>query len=357
MFAGVYKYFRLTAPFIFRGSIFAEGFMSDSEEIKICEKCKGRYQLPYVLHRMFFCKYRKEPDNRFFHKWMPVFRLLSHLVALPGFIVIHRMLPDMNWAFQSDRILLFLLVVLLVELIYHWFKAAVFWMFVISFLLLGYGSFFGYYGFNDAFQDYKTLLFSSKKEDVQIQNLHISRLRPFHHKSSILKAIDMDNPVVRDFALMCVNKHFQGLKYDKKYRSLVHSLAVFKEINSNWKYVNDPKSRDYFAKASESIRYLSGDCDDHAILMAAAIRSVGGVPRLIHTKKHMYPEIKAGKKEDLNDLNTLIRKILFPIETKDKNLNYHEDEQGNIWLNLDYTASYPGGPFMAEEILGALTIE
>jgi hypothetical protein len=24
---------------------------------------------------------------------------------------------------------------------------------------------------------------------------------------------------------------------------------------------------------------------------------------------------------------------------------------GQVWLNLDYTAKYPGGPFMSEEIL------
>jgi hypothetical protein len=31
-------------------------------------------------------------------------------------------------------------------------------------------------------------------------------------------------------------------------------------------------------------------------------------------------------------------------------------ERGQVWLNLDYTAKYPGGPFMSEEILGALTL-
>lgn len=289
-------------------------------------------------------------------KYMVVFRILSHLVALPGFIIIHRWLPEWNWTFNADRILLFVLVVVVVELLYHWFKALVIGLFVLSFVALGYGSLFGYYGFEEAGKDYKTLLLAPRGK-VKIQNLQLSRLRPFHHKSEILKAMDIDNPVVREFALMCVNKHFQGLKYERKYRPLVHSLAVFKEINANWKYVNDPKSREYFAKASESIRFLSGDCDDHSILMGAAIRAVGGTPRLIHTKKHMYPELKAGKSEDLESLNYLVRHVLFPIESREQNLHYHIDEQGNIWLNLDYTAHYPGGPFMAEEILGALTIE
>ena len=53
----------------------------------------------------------------------------------------------------------------------------------------------------------------------------------------------------------------------------------------------------------------------------------------------------------------MIKKELFVTETKGKELHYHIDERGQIWLNLDYTARYPGGPFMREEILGALTIE
>jgi hypothetical protein len=28
-----------------------------------------------------------------------------------------------------------------------------------------------------------------------------------------------------------------------------------------------------------------------------------------------------------------------------KQLHYHIDERNQIWLNLDYTAKYPGGPF------------
>jgi transglutaminase-like putative cysteine protease len=131
---------------------------------------------------------------------------------------------------------------------------------------------------------------------------------------------------------------------------------VFKEINNNWNYVSDPKGREYIASASESVKYLSGDCDDHSILMAACIRSIGGIPRLIHTDGHIYPEILIGNKVDLETINYLVKKVLFPDESKGKSLHYHIDERGNIWLNLDYTAKYPGGPFMNEEILSALTL-
>ena len=91
--------------------------------------------------------------------------------------------------------------------------------------------------------------------------------------------------------------------------------------------------------------------------MAACIKSIGGTIRLIHTKGHIYPELFIGNKIDLEKINYAIKKDIFPLESNKKAIHYHIDERGNIWLNLDYTAKYPGGPFMHEEILGALTLD
>jgi len=52
----------------------------------------------------------------------------------------------------------------------------------------------------------------------------------------------------------------------------------------------------------------------------------------------------------------LIKKVLFKDESKNNTIHYHLDEYNQVWLNLDYTARYPGGPFMSAEILGALTL-
>jgi transglutaminase-like putative cysteine protease len=54
-------------------------------------------------------------------------------------------------------------------------------------------------------------------------------------------------------------------------------------------YVSDPKDGDYIKR--KRIVDIFGDCDDHSILMAASVRAIGGTPRLIHTKGHIYPEI------------------------------------------------------------------
>ena len=222
-------------------------------------------------------------------------------------------------------------------------------------LVLIFGSLFGNYGFNSVFEDYRYMVYSMK-DDPNPQDLIISKLLPFPNKSKILNAIEYDNPKVRNFALLATTKYFKNVKGYKEHRNLIQCFAVFKEIRNRWNYVDDPKGREYIARASESLIHFSGDCDDHAILMAACVRSIGGTPRLIHTGGHIYPEVLIGNKVDLEAINYLIKEVLFKDESKGKELHYHIDERGQIWLNLDYTATYPGGPFMSEEILGALTL-
>jgi hypothetical protein len=218
-----------------------------------------------------------------------------------------------------------------------------------------YGTVFGNYGFQTVYEDYQSMIYTMA-DNPYPQDLIIDRLLPFPNKNRTINAIDYENPKVRDFAIMSVNKYFKNIKGYHDYFTLIQCFAVFKEINTNWNYVSDPKGHEYIASASESVQYLSGDCDDHSVLMAACIQSIGGIPRLIHTDGHIYPEILIGNKSNMEIVNYLIKKILFPAESKGKQLHYHIDERGNVWLNLDYTAKYPGGPFMKKEVLSALTM-
>lgn len=222
-------------------------------------------------------------------------------------------------------------------------------------ILLFIGTVFGGYGFKSVFDDYKYMMYFMS-ENPNPQDIIISKLLPFPNKSKVESAIEYDNSKVRNFAIMATSKHFKDVKGYHEYSTLIHCFAVFKEINSRWNYVSDPKGKDYIAKASESLMYLSGDCDDHSILMAACVKSIGGTPRLIHTDGHIYPEILIGNKKDFEKINYIIQEVLFKNEAKDQALHYHIDEYNQIWLNLDYTAKYPGGPFLKEVILGALTL-
>jgi len=281
--------------------------------------------------------------------------LLNILIAIPVFIIIHQNLIDPQWPFQLDRILLFIGIIIVIQLVLRMLRTIIIVCIALYLLVLIFGSLFGNYGFNSVFEDYRYMVYSMK-DDPNPQDLIISKLLPFPNKSKILNAIEYDNPKVRNFALLATTKYFKNVKGYKEHRNLIQCFAVFKEIRNRWNYVDDPKGREYIARASESLIHFSGDCDDHAILMAACVRSIGGTPRLIHTGGHIYPEVLIGNKVDLEAINYLIKEVLFKDESKGKELHYHIDERGQIWLNLDYTATYPGGPFMSEEILGALTL-
>ncbi len=279
---------------------------------------------------------------------------LNILIAIPIFIIIHQNIIDPNWYFQLDRIFLFISILGIIQLVLRLMRTIIILCIGLYCIALVYGTFSGKYGFKSVIEDYQYMVYAMN-DSPNPQDIIISKLLPFPNKSKIIDAIEFENPRVRDFALMATNKDFKDIRGYANYRTIIQSFAVFKEINLRWNYVSDPKGKDYIAKATESLRYFSGDCDDHSILMAAAIKSIGGTPRLIHTGGHIYPEILIGKKPDLEIINFLIKKVLFVDESKGKTIHYHIDERGQIWLNLDYTATYPGGPFMSEEILGALT--
>jgi hypothetical protein len=282
--------------------------------------------------------------------------VLNVLIAIPLFIILHQNLINPNWFLNIDRVVLFIVMVVVIQLILRLLRTIIILCIFVYLLALIYGSTIGNYGFNSVYDDYNTMLYTMS-DNPYPQDIIIAKLLPFPNKSKIVNAIEYQNPKIRNFAIMATNEHFKGLKGYSDYRTIIQCFAVFKEINSRWNYVSDPKARDYIATASESLLYFSGDCDDHSILMAASIKSIGGTPRLIHTTGHIYPEILIGTEANLEKVNFLIKNILFPKESSNQKLHYHVDERGQIWMNLDYTAQYPGGPFLSEEILGALTLE
>lgn len=282
--------------------------------------------------------------------------LVNLTLTVPIFIILHQNLIDPEWPYHIDRIVLFLVLLVVIQILFQFIRIAIYFCVIASILFFSYGTLTGGYGFYSVYEDYRYMMYAMI-DNPNPQDIIINRLLPFPNKAQIIKAVEYNHPEVRTFAISATNKHFKNVKGYSKHRVLIQCFAVFKEINSNWYYVSDPKGREYIATSRESVRLMSGDCDDHSILMAAAVLSIGGTPRLIHTKGHIYPEILIGRsKAELEEINYLIKEVLFPAETKGKELHYHVDERGQIWLNLDYTAKYPGGPFMHEEILGALTL-
>jgi len=282
--------------------------------------------------------------------------VLNVLIAIPIFIITHQNLIQFNWYLHLDRVLLFVVILIIIQLVLQAMRRITLISVFLYLIALFYGTLFGKYNFQTVFIEYQSMLYAMA-ENPYPQDIIVDKLLPFPNKNKTLNAIEYENPKVRDFAIRAIKKNVMEAKGYEEYLTIIQCFAVFKEINSNWTYVHDPKGEEYIATASESAQYLSGDCDDHSILMAAAVKSIGGTPRLIHTDGHIYPEILIGKRADMENINYLIKKVLFPKESANKPIHYHIDERGNAWLNLDYTAKYPGGPFMKEAILSALTLD
>jgi hypothetical protein len=282
--------------------------------------------------------------------------ILNILIAIPIFLIAHQNFIDLDWPIHLDRIVIFIVIVAGIQLLLQLVKTILILIIFMYLVVLFIGTVIGNYGFVRVFEDYRYMIYSMS-ENPNPQDLIIAKLLPFPNKSKIIDAVDFSNSKVRNFALSATRKNFNPTHQKGNKRLMIQCFAVFKEINSKWNYVNDPKGREYIAFASESLQHFSGDCDDHAILMAACIRVIGGTPRIIHTGGHLYPEMLIGDKNDLESAIYFIKEEFFAIESKNQQIHYHIDERGQIWLNLDYTATYPGGKFMSEEILGALTFQ
>jgi hypothetical protein len=98
---------------------------------------------------------------------------------------------------------------------------------------------------------------------------------------------------------------------------------------------------------------MKGNCLDFSILNAAAIESLGGTSRVVIAYNpeeggHAYPELYIG--DSMEDLQTVGTYIVSRYNAT--NLYWHTTRSPagitQYWLNLDWQAKYPGGPFFAD---------
>lgn len=123
---------------------------------------------------------------------------------------------------------------------------------------------------------------------------------------------------------------------------------IFDYAKKNWKYVNDPLGREYVAKASETIgNDFTGDCDDFAVVLASMLMAVGGDVRINYAFQpnagHAFVEANLGSSNPGPIIDYLRARYEIPY---DKSIHVRKDRRtGNLWLNMDWFADYPGGPY------------
>lgn len=307
----------------------------------------------FCIFALSILKMKKLPDTLPFRI---IFGVLAYLLLIPFAFITFKYIPNAHWPWNLDRILLFLALVALITFVLRKRKiiVAVLWLLLLAFPTVG--SIINGYGFRLLYKDYKEMvygIFTEPEPDSTPRDL-----RPFPHKTKYIQAVDYYNPEVRNYAVSLTTDDSlkKYITEYHEYRRLIQCFAVFRDVNRRWNYVNDPLGQEYLVKASDNLGVFSGDCDDHSIMMAAAIMSIGGTMRLVHTTEHVYPEILIGDKDNLEDINYIIKQVMFKAESEGKRLHYHIDNQKQIWLNLDYTARYPGGEFMESEIIAILNL-
>jgi hypothetical protein len=187
----------------------------------------------------------------------------------------------------------------------------------------------------------------------------IPEIRHKTHDSKIAKrieiAVDIKNPITRSYSLQIAQK------YPGSY-NINQIASIYIHIKSNWKYISDPTSEDYFSKASESIENnLAGDCDDFAILLSALVSSIGGSTRInfARTKDsaHAYTEVKIAN--STSEFRALIESmdainLLTTNNAEVNKIHYREDRSGAIWMNLDWTSPHIEGEYYRHQSITTL---
>jgi hypothetical protein len=212
------------------------------------------------------------------------------------------------------------------------------------------------YSFTHVFNDYRMLVHNLWNRQPLLEGTTLDVNTNFVDPEDLaigekIKAkVIWNDSLVRNYSVVHCMDYFEP--YYPKYGYNVRFLSLFKYINSNFTYIADAQRDEYFATPMETIKdSLAGDCDDHSILMASCMRAIGGEVRLVMVDGHIYPELGY---TDEKQFNIMVRAIdkLFHDDLKDY-VHYHVDN-GKFWINMDYSASHPGGPYVNRKVLNII---
>lgn len=260
--------------------------------------------------------------------------------------------PVMIGEWNFDLVAAVLIAVALVRVILWLVKPLIIPAFLLVFTVLTINEINDKYGFANIINDYKTLAYQNWmiREQKQPDGLSIdprSFGNPLNKTSQLIKAkVNYTDSLVRNFSVKHSLESFD--EYQSKYGMITRYLSLFQYINSRFKYVPDSQRDEYFASPRETIlNGMGGDCDDHAILMASCLMSIGARCRLVIIKGHMYPELYCGNKQEYELLQQAVIQ-LFDKEQIDR-IYYHE-HANEYWINLDYSARHPGGRYLNDDV-------
>lgn len=288
-----------------------------------------------------------------------LFNLLSVLTLLLLAPYINRYMPPlMAGGWHLDLFLALLISFVFTRMLLWVLKPLIVPAFLVISLSLVLNNFTDNYSFSNVLNDYKGMVQGNwgtkDSKQVDILSFYPKRVESYIDKTvrGIRAKINPQDSVVRNFSVKHSLEDFD--EYFPKYGKIVRFLSLWRYINRHFKYVLDSRRDEYFATPQETIlNGLGGDCDDHSILMMSCLQSIGARCRIVLIKGHAYPELYCGSKDDFEIMKQAII-TLFP-KPAVKEIYYHE-MKGEYWINLDYSARHPGGPYLNDKVYALIEL-
>lgn len=285
--------------------------------------------------------------------------LLSLLTILPLAPYINRYLPTIqvrDW--HIDLVLSILIAFLFTRILLWIFKPLIIPAFLLVAGIMVFNSWTGRYSFSNVLNDYQGMVQGNwgtrDKKQLDILSFYPRRVESYVDKTvrGIREKVNFQDSTVRNFSVKHSLDYFD--EYWPKYGRIVRYLSLYRYLRENFKYVNDSQRDEYFATPMETIRNgLGGDCDDHSILVTSCLQSIGARTRIVLIRGHAYPELYCGNEQDFEMIKQAI--VLLFNNTPVKELYYHE-MKGEYWINLDYTARHPGGPYLNDKVYALIEL-
>lgn len=122
---------------------------------------------------------------------------------------------------------------------------------------------------------------------------------------------------------------------------------AFDFLINNWKQLDDPTLEELVCEAGAVWSNPSGDCDDFAVAISAGVSSISGVTRVTFAYDaqqtgHAYAEVCLGRIDPKPMVAYLVARYSL---TDADSIHTRTDSGGYVYLNLDWTATHPGGPY------------
>jgi hypothetical protein len=274
------------------------------------------------------------------------------LTIIPLAPLINRIVPPvMILDYNADLLISVLLSFGFVRFIFWLFKPLIVPSFIMICLIMAFNLLSGTYSIHSMMTDYSNMVRRNwQNRDEKKKELYLVKGDLFDTEveksvKALRSKIDYKDSLVRNFAVRHSLDDFDSSYH--KYGYYVRFLSLFKYINGNFKYVPDAQRDEYYATPRETIENgMGGDCEDHTLLMVSAMRAIGARCRMVLTMDHVYPELYC---EDQKAFNKVQDAIISLFPEQDLTGIYYREEKGAYWINLDYTATHPGGPYVNDK--------